>query len=172
MVLGGWSLNGLYNFNTGEPFTVTSGVRTSNYSHVSRANVTAGLPDASLKQAPGVIGPVLFSDNSGFAIPGPGENGMGRNMFRSPNFWNTDIGVQKLISLTERYRLQFRMEMFNVFNHANFDNPAGATDGSNQMISSIFGRSCCEAVAPSSTQNIIQTGEAARVIQFALRLTF
>lgn len=172
MILGGWSVNGLYNFSTGEPFTVTSGVRTSNYSHVSRANLVGGLPDASLKQAPGVIGPVLFLDSSGFAIPGPGENGMGRNMFRSPNFWNMDIGIQKMINLTERFRLQFRTEMFNVFNHANFDNPMGATDGSNQIISTIFGRTCCEAVAPSSTQNIIQTGEAARVIQFALKLQF
>jgi hypothetical protein len=171
-VLGGWSLNGLYNFSTGEPFTVTSGVRTSNYSHVSRANVVNGLPDASLKEVPGVIGPVIFADASGFALPGPGENGMGRNMFRSPNYWNMDIGVQKMIGLSERFKLQFRMEMFNVFNHANFDNPATATDGSNQITSSIFGRSCCEAIAPSSTQNIIQTGEAARVIQFALRLTF
>lgn len=171
-IVGGWSLNGLYNYSTGEPFTVTSGVRTSNYSHVSRANVVNGLPDASLKQAPGVIGPVLFLDNSGFAIPGPGENGMGRNMFRSPGFWNMDLGIQKNFQLTERFRLQFRTEMFNVFNHANFDNPQGATDGSNQITSSIFGRSCCEAIAPSSTQNIIQTGEAARVIQFALKLQF
>ncbi|MBI4873203.1 MAG: hypothetical protein HY822_01075, partial [Acidobacteria bacterium] len=74
--------------------------------------------------------------------------------------------------LRERVRLQLRAEAFNVFNHANFDNPGGATDGSNQITSAIFGRSCCEAIAPSSTQNIIQTGEAARVVQFALKLQF
>jgi len=171
-VLGGWSLNGLFSFNTGEPFTVTSGVRTSNYSHVSRAVLAGEMPDASLKQAPGVIGPVLFTDNRAFRLPGPGENGMGRNMFRSPGFWNMDLGLQKMFAVSERLRLQFRAEFFNALNHANFDNPGAATDGSNQMTSSTFGRSCCEAVAPSSTQNIIQTGEAARVVQFALKLTF
>lgn len=172
-ILGGWSFNGLYSFSTGEPFTVTSGVRTSNYSHVSRAEFVDGIkPDASLKSAPGVIGPVLFADASGFRIPAPGTNGAGRNLFRSPNYWNMDIGIQKTFSLTERVRLQFRSEFFNVFNHANFDNPVAATDGSNQITSSIFGRTCCETVAPSSTQNIIQTGEAARVIQFALKLQF
>jgi hypothetical protein len=171
-LLGGWSINGLYNFSTGEPFTVTSGVRTSNYSHVSRAEWTGAQPDASLKHVPGVVGPVLFADASGFRLPAAGTNGWGRNMFRSPNYWNLDAGLQKNIPLNEQVRLQFRAEFFNLFNHANFDNPGGATDGSNQMISSIFGRSCCETIAPSSTQNIIQTGEASRVVQLALKLIF
>jgi hypothetical protein len=171
-LVGGWSVNGLYNYSTGEPFSVTSGVRTSNYSHVSRAEIPGDLPDASLKSAPGVIGPVTFADTRGFAIPAPGANGAGRNLFRSPGFWNMDIGLQKVFNLTETVRLQLRSEFFNVFNHVNFDNPGGATDGSNQISSSTFGRTCCEAVAPSSTQNIIQTGEAARVIQFALKLYF
>lgn len=153
--------------------TATSGVRTANNTHVSRAVLSGtALPDASLKEVSGVIGPVLFADNSGFRIPGPGENGMGRNLFRGPGFWNMDVGVQKVFPVTDRIRLQFRGEFFNVFNHVNFDSPVGATDGSNQITSSIFGRTCCEAVAPPSTQNIIQTGEAARVIQFALKLQF
>ncbi len=171
-ILGGWSVNGMYSFMTGEPFSVTSGVRTSNNTHVSRAALVGGLPDASLKEAAGVIGPVTFADASGFAIPAPGQNGMGRNMFRSPNFWNLDLGVQKMVAVTERIKVQFRGEFFNLLNHANFDNPGGATDGSNQITSSTFGRSCCEAVAPPSTQNIIQTGEAARVVQFALKMIF
>lgn len=132
-LLGGWSLNGLFNFSTGEPFTITSGQRTSNYSHVSRAELAGQMPDASLKQVAGVIGPVLFADNSAFRIPAPGANGMGRNMFRSPSYWNLDMGLQKNFRLQERFRLQFRAEAFNLFNHANFDNPGGATDGSNQI---------------------------------------
>lgn len=171
-VLGGWSLNGLYSFATGEPFSVTSGVRTSNYSHVSRAEVVGALPGASLKTAAGVIGPVLFTDASAFRIPAAGANGMGRNLFRGPAFWNMDLAAQKTFAATERLRVEFRVEMFNVFNHVNFDNPGGASDGSNQITAANFGRVCCEAVAPSSTQNIIQTGEAARVIQLALKLRF
>ncbi|MBI4873698.1 MAG: TonB-dependent receptor, partial [Acidobacteria bacterium] len=140
-VLGGWNLNGLLNFSTGEPFTITSGTRTSNYSHVSRAELVGPMPDASLKQVSGIIGPVLFADASAFRIPAPGANGMGRNMFRSPSYWNLDLGLQKNFQLRERVRLQLRAEAFNVFNHANFDNPGGATDGSNQITSAIFGRS-------------------------------
>jgi hypothetical protein len=169
---GGWSLNGLFSFNTSEPWTVQSGVRTSNFSHVSRAALTGALPKAALQEAPGVIGPVLFRDTSAFRVPDPGDNGIGRNLFRGPNYWNSDLGVQKLFTFGERYKLQFRAEFFNVLNHANFDNPTGSSDGSNQITSSLFGRSCCEAVAPTSTQNIIQTGESARVVQLALKLNF
>jgi hypothetical protein len=171
-VAGGWSLNGIYTYMSGEPFTVQSGVRTSNFSHVSRAALTGEMPEARLQQVQGVIGPSLFRDALGFTIPGPGENGMGRNLFRGPDFRNLDVGLQKVLASTERYRLQIRAEVFNLLNHANFDTPTGSTDGSNQIISTRFGETCCAAVAPPSTQNIIQTGESARVIQFALKLQF
>jgi hypothetical protein len=162
----------LFSINTGEPFTVNSGVRTSNFSHVSRADLVGGLPKAELQDVPGVVGPVLFKDNSAFKNPEAGFSGMGRNLFRSPGFWNMDAGLQKVFALSERFRLQFRAEFFNVLNHVNFDNPTGATDGSNQITSSIFGRTCCEAVAPVTTQNVIQTGEPSRVVQFGLKLNF
>jgi hypothetical protein len=64
------------------------------------------------------------------------------------------------------------METFNTLNHASFETPTASTSGSNQITSAVFGSSCCQAVAPSSTQNIIQTGESGRVVQFALKLMF
>jgi hypothetical protein len=68
--------------------------------------------------------------------------------------------------------LQFRTEMFNAFNHPNFDNPRDASVGSPSFRSTLFGQTCCATVAPPSTQTVIQTGEAARVIQLALKLSF
>jgi hypothetical protein len=83
-----------------------------------------------------------------------------------------DIGIIKQWSITERFKLDFRTEMFNALNHANFDNPVTASVGSPSIQSLVFGQTCCQAVAPPSTQTIIQTGESARVIQFALKLKF
>jgi hypothetical protein len=168
-ILGGWSLNTIYNFMTGEPFSVRSGVRTSNYSHESRADLVRPIK-ASLHFDPDVVGPLVFADSTAFAIPAPGSNGAGRNIFTAPNYWNLDIGIIKRFQLTERINLQFRAEMFNAFNHPNFDNPRDASVGSPSFRSSLFGQTCCAAVAPPSSQTIIQTGEAARVIQFALKL--
>ena len=171
-IVGGWSVNGIYTFMSGEPFSVRSGVRTSNFSHESRAALVGGLPEVKLQDIPGIVGPVVFADASGFASPAPGTNGAGRNIFEAPGYWNLDFGVQKNFSLTERFRLQFRTEMFNALNHANFDNPRDASVGSPSYRSTLFGQTCCATVAPPTTQQIIQTGEAARVIQLALKLTF
>ncbi len=170
-IVGGWTLNGIYTFMTGEPFSVTSGVRTANFSHVSRADVIKPV-EAQLQSKAGVAGPVVFADASAFAIPQPGSDGAGRNIFIAPHYWNLDLGVNKSFQLTERFKLEFRGEFFNALNRTNFDNPRDASTGSPSILSTVFGQACCAAVAPPTTQTIIQTGEASRVIQLALKLKF
>ena len=171
-LLGGWTINTIYTYMTGEPFQVNSGQLTSNAAHVSRALVLDPNVRARLQELPNVIGPVVFENNQAFAIPPPGSNGSGRNIFRGPSYWNVDLGIVKLFSISERVRLQFRTEMFNAFNHPNFDNPRSASVGSPTVTSSQFGRTCCTTVAPNTSTNVIQTGESARIIQFGLKLQF
>jgi hypothetical protein len=183
-ILGGWSINTIFNYMTGEPFAVRSGAFTSNGSHESRAGVQ-GPVKAQLQEIPNspLPGPVLFKPvgnvktcgvdlNEAFCLPAPGLNGAGRNIFTAPSYWNVDFGFIKTFPLTERVKLQFRTEMFNALNHTNFDNPRDASTGSPSIRSNVFASACCAGVAPPSTQTIVQTGEAARVIQFALKLQF
>jgi hypothetical protein len=42
---------------------------------------------------------------------------------RAPGYVDEDLGIQKWFTLTEKFRLQFTAQMFNAFNHANFDSP-------------------------------------------------
>ncbi len=170
--IGGWSINGLYTYMSGEPFTVTSGIKTENNSHVSRANITGTLPAIDYHDVPGVFGPVVFDDTSAFAIPAAGTDGSGRNLFRAAPYWNLDLSLIKRFDLTERFKLQFRAEAFNVLNHPNFDNPRDASVGSPSLTSSVFAQTCCATVAPPTTQTIVQTGESARVVQLGLKLDF
>src|SRR5688572_6538264 len=182
-VFGGWTINTIYTYMTGEPFAVRSGAFTSNGSHESRAGVQ-GPVKAELQEIPGspLAGPVLFKPvnpltcgvdlTQPFCIPAPGQNGAGRNIFIAPSYWNVDFGFIKTFALNERVKIQFRTEMFNAFNHTNFDNPRDASTGSPSIRSSVFASSCCAGVAPPSTQTIVQTGEAARVIQFAMKVQF
>ncbi|MFN2493872.1 MAG: carboxypeptidase regulatory-like domain-containing protein [Pyrinomonadaceae bacterium] len=182
-IFGGWTINSIYTFMTGEPFAVRSGSFTANGNHESRAGVQAPVR-AQLQELPGqtFAGPVLFKPvnaltcgvdpTQAFCLPAPGENGAGRNIFTAPSYWNLDLGFIKTFRITERWKLQFRTEMFNALNHPNFDNPRDASVGSPNIRSSVFAQTCCAAVAPPSTQTIVQTGEAARVIQFALKLQF
>ena len=189
-VLGGWTVNSIFTFLTGEPFAVRSGAFTSNGSHESRAGVQIPVK-AQLQEIAGstLPGPVFFKPvginpatgqpftcgvdlTQAFCLPAPGQNGAGRNIFVASNYWNLDLGFIKTFQLTERFKMQFRMEMFNALNHANFDNPRDASTGSPSIRSSVFASACCATVAPPSTQTIVQTGESARVIQFALKLQF
>ena len=182
-VLGGWTINTIFNVMSGEPFAVRSGSFTANGSHESRAGVQAPIKP-ELQELPGqtFAGPVLFKPvtlttcgvdlSQPFCLPAPGQDGAGRNIFTAPSYWNVDLGFIKTFSFSERVKLQFRTEMFNAFNHVNFDNPRDASVGSPSIQSSVFAQTCCAGVAPPSTQTIVQTGEAARVIQFALKLQF
>jgi hypothetical protein len=84
---------------------------------------------------------------------------LGRDAITGPNFVNTDFSVTKNTKLTEKLNLQFRSEMFDVFNHPNFGNPVlTVTSGS-------FGKI-------QSTR--FPTGDfgSSRQIQFALKLIF
>jgi Carboxypeptidase regulatory-like domain/TonB dependent receptor len=82
-----------------------------------------------------------------------GTNGnMGRNSFRGPAFKDVDFSVFKNFNIREHLDLQFRWEIFNLFNRVNLFNPTG------DMGSSQFGRSTA-AFAP-------------RQMQFGLKLVF
>jgi hypothetical protein len=171
-IVGGWSINGIFTAMSGEPFAIRSGQRTSNSGHESRAVVLDPNIRPHLQFIPTVAGPVLFANANAFAVPAPGQNGAGRNTFTAPGYWNLDLSFIKVFQITERTRVQFRTEMFNALNHPNFDNPRDASVGSPSILSAVFAQTCCATVAPPSTQTIIQTGESARVIQFALKLQF
>jgi hypothetical protein len=84
---------------------------------------------------------------------------LGRDAISGPGFLNTDFSVTKNTKITEKFNLQFRSEMFDVFNHPNFGNPVL------NVASGSFGRI-------QSTR--FPTGDfgSARQIQFALKLLF
>jgi hypothetical protein len=64
----------------------------------------------------------FVSGNTVLTPPAYGTFGnMGRNTFRGPNFRDFDFSVSKTWKLSERVKLQFRGEFFNVLNHPSFD---------------------------------------------------
>ena len=189
-ILGGWSVTGIYTYQSGEPYTINSGAATANFTIAgkqTRAELRGPLPAAQLQFVDGILGPVVFNvtdrnpltncrqvigTESFFCIPEPGGFGMGRNAIRGPGFWNFDFGILKRFNVTERVNLQFRAELFNAFNHPNFENPRNATEGSPTVTSPLFGQTCCVTSSVPASSTIIATGEPNRVIQFALKLQF
>jgi hypothetical protein len=69
---------------------------------------------------------ILFLNPAAFATPQPGTFGnFERNSLHGPNFRQTDFFFSKNFATGGRTLVQFRMEVFNVFNTTNFANPSG-----------------------------------------------
>ena len=73
-----------------------------------------------------------MNPNSQFAAQAPGTQGSSpRTVCCGPGLDNTDFSIQKNTSINERFRAEFRVDIFNAFNHTKFTNPDGIfSDGS------------------------------------------
>jgi hypothetical protein len=68
----------------------------------------------------------MYFDTAPFSLETEGVPGnANRRFFHGPGLNNWDFGLQKTTQIKERNSLQFRIEFFNIFNHAQFENPTG-----------------------------------------------
>ena len=82
-----------------------------------------------------------------------------RNFRQGPGLATTDFSVAKNFLFTERFNLQFRAELFNIFNRTNFNNPNPVVFTS------------ATTVLPSATAGVItSTSTSSRQVQFGLKL--
>jgi outer membrane receptor protein involved in Fe transport len=136
-VLGGWQLAGNMIFETGQPFTIEDSSVNASIGESTRPNRIATGYDYTGTGKRGVDFP-WYSPSDFVAVPScasrtncspdvygflpfaPGNSG--RNILDGPGKQNIDLSLMKNWYLNEdrRKRLQFRWEVFNIFNHANF----------------------------------------------------
>lgn len=151
-LLGDWETNGIITLESGRPFTVVSGRDNSaSAENLDRADqisdpfLPGGRPRAQLI--------AKYFNTAAFAPNAPGTFGnVGRNSLRGPGFASVDFGAIKSIPIRERTFVQFRTEVFNLFNRVNLGNP-NANQSSNN-----FGT--------------ITSAGSPRVIQMALKIVF
>ena len=113
----GWQLGAIVQSQTGNPVNIV--VNNGNLTGVNntvRPDVTGPIE---------IIGsPNRWFDITPFVVPSPARFGsLGRNVVIGPGFNNTDISLIKRTKLTESQLIEFRWEVFDVFNHANFGQP-------------------------------------------------
>ena len=127
-----------------------------------------------LQSRPVVAAGQVISSSGGAAIadaPGTDIGNVGRNVLRGPRQTNVDFSVIKRFPFGESRSLEFRTEVFNLFNHVNFANPISdlnAVQSSGGTIDQSTGR----ILSPGSFGRIISTSNNPRLIQFALKLNF
>jgi hypothetical protein len=119
-IIGGWQVSGITTFKSGFPLSITTATNTTNsFGGGQRPNLVGD---------PHVTNPNIYAwfNTSAFAQPAPftfGNVGRFLSWLRAPGLNNWDIGIQKWWTWRDLLRLQYRAEMFNAFNHANFYAP-------------------------------------------------
>jgi hypothetical protein len=127
--LGNWQWSGILTGQSGFPLTITAGSDKSQTGLSADRAVQTGSAygPGACKTAPCVN----YLIPGSFQLPATGSYGsVGKGMLRGPNLIGWDMGLFKGIPITERVKLQFRAEFFNVFNRVNLGNPTvGASSG-------------------------------------------
>jgi len=130
----GWQISGITRFATGLPVTMVEN------DDQSLLGTGFGGPITLAVDTPNQVAPVkkldprkencpgacFYFDPSSFSQSALGQEGTAnRRFFHGPGINNWDFAVSKATQITERVNLQFRAELFNIFNHAQFLTPLG-----------------------------------------------
>jgi hypothetical protein len=147
----GWQLATIIQAQSGNPVNIlTSNSTVTGVANTLRPDVTGPIT---------IIGSVdRWFDTSVFS-PVAGFGNLGRNVVIGPGFKNTDFSIMRNAELGEKIRMQFRVEMFDLLNHANLGQPG------NMVGTPGFGR---------ITNTRFPTGESgsSRQMQLGVKLVF
>lgn len=168
VLLDGWSVSGITIFQSGAPFSILDSSAGTAFIGGGLQSGTAGAelaPGATIAggYTPGSVKDRLtgYVDINNFTFAPTIVNGLtdwgnlGRNIYRGPGQQNWDFSLIKNFKITESQALRFTTDFFNIWNHANFSNPA-VTDIEN----------------PGAFGQIFSTVGTPRLIQFSLRYSF
>ncbi|MBL8150344.1 MAG: TonB-dependent receptor [Blastocatellia bacterium] len=156
----GFAVNSLMTFQTGRPVDVFYSDDFSGFLEFNdRPNIIGDINQIKF-QPNEAIDPRLL--NTVFARPALGTFGnAGRNLLTAPGFTIVDFSVTKNTKLTERFRLQFRAEFFNIANNPEFARPSGS------LLSANFG-----SLRDTADRGNPLASGGPRRIQFGLKLYF
>jgi hypothetical protein len=123
-LIGGWQVNGITTFRSGAALSMTSPV--SNNRGNRAGNRPDRIKDGNLPTSERSV--ERWFDTTAFRDPILGTYGSsGDGVLRGPGLANWDLSIFKNFPIKEQMRLQFRWEMFNAFNHVNYQNPSTNT---------------------------------------------
>lgn len=128
-IVRNWQINGIFGAYSGTPFSVTAAGTSLN----APGNTQTADQVKPHVAVPGAVGPgQLWFDTSAFApITQSRFGSTGRNILRGPGTFRFDASLFRTFSITERFKLDFRAEAFNLANHAQFSNPGNSYEGAN-----------------------------------------
>jgi Carboxypeptidase regulatory-like domain/TonB dependent receptor len=155
----GWQFSSITQLQSGNPVNLV----------FNDSTLTGTVTNQLATLRPDLIGPITiledpnrWFDTSAFAAPtAPALHfgSLGRNVVIGPGFHNIDFSVLKKTAITERLRTEFRAEIFDLFNHANFGQPGR-----------VFGTPTFGQI--TNTRFPTSDSGSSRQLQFAVKLIF
>jgi Carboxypeptidase regulatory-like domain len=196
--LNGWQVSGTVFWHSGIPFSVLSTPYSANGNGIVNgsgpqfASVVPGVPLYEHNPIPGVtqpgtvqwLNPDAFvstvDPSTGACLGGDSPKNcqfgnLGRNALRGPNFAWSDFYLTKWFPLTERLKMRFDVQFFNVFNHPNFALPSMVQAGipGNPSTQTGFGAITSTTSPPTGLLGVGLGGDSTpRMIAFQLRVEF
>jgi hypothetical protein len=131
---GGWRVGGIVNARSGVPINVIiSRPDNATVNGVTVTNIPGGnsrgtqRPDIVPGVDPYLKDGVRWLNPAAFTTPQTGTFGnLPRNALRGPGFYQIDLMFSKDFALVQNHAIQIRVEMFNINNHLNYENPAAS----------------------------------------------
>jgi hypothetical protein len=162
---GNWELTSTVVARTGFPVNVLINRSSADVPDGNTADQRPDLVPGVPLTPPGGSTIAEWINPAAFAVPAPGTFGDApRDLARGPGAWQIDMGIGKQIPLTERVRLEFRAEFFNIFNHPQYGLPQATfgVPGFGSITSTV-----------NTTTPVSPVGSGTpREMQFALRVAF
>ena len=172
--VSGWSLSTIATLQTGFPFSPQLGYNPTGSGDTRnpvRPNLAPNFTGSLYARGSTATRVAQFFSPAAFTAPIYGTVGnLSRDTLTGPGYADWDLSLLKSTLLTERTRLQFRAEFFNVLNHTNLQTPnevvftSGPTQGTaaNQTAPAVL----------SPTAGVITAASTSRQIQLAIKLIF
>jgi hypothetical protein len=154
-LIEGWTWHGIVTSQTGFPFTPLVGSNQSNDGNSRNPDRVSINPNFN---GPRIVGTATqWFNPAAFLLPAAGTYGnAGRDILIGPGLTTVDMSLFKTTAISEALKAQFRVECFNLLNHANFGMPVVSTFSGGQ-------------VSPTAGA-ISYTTTSQRQIQFGLKL--
>jgi hypothetical protein len=184
-LLGGWQVSAVNTMQGGTPYNITytpnsaqavspqisATYRGANEYRPNRVATTAinncHSGHTCINKVTASNGTVQYVNLAAFSLPAIKDaNGnvlspfgnASRNPARTPNFYETDLDLNKRFHMTERFGMEFRAELYNIFNHTNLYLPSSGLSGT-------------QGGTPTGGGAVSGTFEP-RIVQFGLKLTY
>src|SRR6266567_3924788 len=189
-VLGGWQVSAINTAQAGTPFNLTYTPNSANAVSPQISATYRGANEYRPNRVPGTVvtncnsghscladkttnGTIQYVNLSSFTLPATRDasanilspfGNSGRNPGRTPNFFETDLDLNKRFATpVERMSVEFRAELYNVFNHTNLYLPSSGMSGT---------------LSTATTQNaptgggVISGTFEPRIVQFGLKVVY